>query len=379
MSLQVIQHRKLLTRTLKALQNKQLTIGFIGGSITDPRKGTNWPESVIRWFAEHYPEVRLTIENTAIGATGSTLAVFRAQKDLVDRCCDLVFIEFAVNDLQVATDLRSRTREGLVRKLLRDEARDLVLVYTYSQPMYKDIAEGRIPSSIDEFEQIAEHYQLGSVWAGLYAINEVRLGIMRWDDWLPDGLHPGSRGSVSYGRSVISYLESELTPLGAVAHKDTVDKVEVERMEETARDRTLPKPLYPQNWEMAEPLPFSEVQLTGPWTLRRWPYLRWIDQVLYTSAVGAKLSFSFEGTGLALGFDFGKLSSEFRYRIDMGEWHESSRERPDWCGDQGWYQMQVIADGLDWGKHQCEMEVIHGDRPECKGTEFNLACIGLLK
>ncbi|MDF2815545.1 MAG: lysophospholipase L1-like esterase [Paenibacillus sp.] len=369
MTLQVIQHRLPLSRTMKALQKKQLTIGFIGGSITDPRKGTNWPEPVIRWFVDRYPEVRFTIENTAIGATGSTLAVFRAQKDLLDRGCDLIFIEFAVNDFQLPTDRRSRTREGLIRKLLREEARDLVIVYTFSQPMYDDIVDGRIPSSIAEFEQIAIHYQIGSVWAGLYALNEVRQGIMRWDDWLPDGLHPGSRGSVSYGRSVISYLEHEL-----LGENEAADEAEG-----TANERTLPAPIHPRNWEMAAILPFSEVQLSGPWTLRRWPHLRWIDQVLYTSAIGARLSFSFEGTGLALGFDFGKLSSEFRYRINNGDWNQSSRERPDWCGDQGWYQMTVIADDLELGTHHCELEVIHGDRPECKGTEFNLACIGILQ
>jgi hypothetical protein len=74
----------------------------------------------------------------------SPLAVFRAQKDLLDRGCDLICIEFAVHDYQVPTDLRSRTREGLIRKLLREEARDLVIVYTFSQPMYEDMIGGRI-------------------------------------------------------------------------------------------------------------------------------------------------------------------------------------------------------------------------------------------
>jgi len=67
-----------------------VTIGFLGGSITDPRPGYNWPEPVIGWFVNRFPGVRLSVENAAIGATGSALAVFRAQWDIIDRHCDLV-------------------------------------------------------------------------------------------------------------------------------------------------------------------------------------------------------------------------------------------------------------------------------------------------
>ncbi|MCD9023228.1 ROK family protein [Cohnella silvisoli] len=47
---------------------------------------------------------------------------------------------------------------------------------------------------------MAEHYGIGSVWKGLYGLEEVKKGRMRWEEWLPDGLHPTERGSLSYGR-----------------------------------------------------------------------------------------------------------------------------------------------------------------------------------
>ena len=96
--MEIFQHRGGLHHTLEAIKAGSLTLGFIGGSITDPRPEWNWPEAVIAWFVERFPGVRIYVENAAIGATGSDLAVFRAQRDLIDHDCDLVFVEFAVND-----------------------------------------------------------------------------------------------------------------------------------------------------------------------------------------------------------------------------------------------------------------------------------------
>ena len=97
-----------------------------------------------------------------------------------------------------------------------------------------------------------------------------------------------------------------------------------------------------------------------------------------TAAPGARLSFTFEGRVLALGFDFGTTSAEFRYRLDHGEWVTVVRERPTWCGPAGWYRLSVLADDLPTSTHECELEVIHGDRPECIGTSFHLALIGVV-
>jgi hypothetical protein len=131
MSLQVVRRRRGLRRVARRLREGALTVGFLGGSITDPRPGYNWPEPIISWFLNRFPGVRLSVENAAIGATGSALAVFRAQRDIIGRHCDLVFVEYAVNDHDVPSEARMRSREGLIRKLLGGEGRDVVLVHTF--------------------------------------------------------------------------------------------------------------------------------------------------------------------------------------------------------------------------------------------------------
>ena len=367
----IYQHRSRLSRTKKALQEYKLTVGFIGGSITDPSPGWNWPEGVCSWLQERFPAVRLVVENAGLGATGSDLAVFRAERDLINRGCDLVFIEFAVNDNGAPVEQRARTREGLVRKLLKGEGRDLVFVYTYMQTMYAEMMAGQVPASIAEFENLAEHYQVGSVWMGMHALEEVKLGRMRWEEWLPDGLHPQYSGSASYAQSVKIYLEKSLSRREGINDENT--------------DRIIPAPLNERNWENAVIMPFDQVYLEGPWTIRRWARSAWIDQVLHTSAVGARLSFDFEGRGLLLGFDFGRSSAEFRYRLDESGWLDSARDRPDWCGESGWYRTFLVGDDLPDGRHTFELEVVHGDPSgqmilanKFTGTTIDLALIGII-
>ena len=99
--------------------------------------------------------MRFRIENAAIGATGSDFSVFRVQRDLIDRGCDVVFIEYAVNDEEISTAKRYRSREGLIRKLLQGDVRDLILVYTFYDSMIMHMDNDSYPPSIEEFEQLA--------------------------------------------------------------------------------------------------------------------------------------------------------------------------------------------------------------------------------
>lgn len=363
-NMQVYQHRAGLVRTLEAIKSKRLTIGFIGGSITDPRPGNNWPEPIVAWFEEHYPDVRLTIENAALGATGSELAVWRVKPDLIDRGCDLVFMEFAVNDNGCPTEQRNRTREGCIRQLLAGRGCDLIFTYTFVQDFYLDMISDRAPASIAEFETLAEHYGIGSVWMSLHALNEVRSGKMRWEDWLPDGLHPQNRGSLSYAQAVQEYLGVEL--------------LESRNALQFKAGNERPRPLDARNWEAAARVPWTAIRTTGPWALRRWQGCPFMDYVLDTAAVGATLGFNFRGRVLTLGFDFGKTSSEFRYRLDGGDWKTVQRDRPDWVGPSGWFRVITLLEEAASTDHTFEMEVTHGNAAGCTGTNCRLGLVGIV-
>lgn len=315
------------------------------------------------WLINAFPNTRVTLENAAIGATGSDLAVFRAQRDILDHTCDLVFVEYAVNDDPV-TETTLRSREGLLRQLLAGAGRDIILIYTFSQPMYAAMIADELPTSIAQFEALAAHYQIPSVWVGLHALQQVQHGIMRWEEWLPDGLHPRERGSLSYGEAIITYLREELGDFPSSSPMLTGD--------------ARPVPLTPQHWERATIVPWANIVTHGPWLLRRWQPSAFVGQMLTTAAIGATLNFTFTGNGLLLASLFGSTAAEFRWRIDTDAWQTTVRERPTWAGEYGWLRCDVLTDALPVGQHSCTIEVVHGDCPDCRGTNCYLVFIGVL-
>lgn len=349
-------------RTSRALESGQLALGFLGGSITADNGG-NWPDSVVTWFQSSYPGIALVIENGAVGATGSDSGCLRADHEIIARGCDLCFVEYAVNDETVPTDRRGCSREGLVRKLLAAGI-EVVLVHAYSQLMYDSFIEGRAPPSIAEFETLADLYCVSSVWAGLHAFNEVRLGRLKWHQWLPDGLHPSHLGSHCYGEAVSSLLEQAI-PSDALDHAPSPP--------------CLPDPIYKPHWQNTSLLELTSVKVEGPWVMKRIHDYKHIEQVLETHAVGARLCVNFSGRGLVLIIEYGKIAAEFKYRIDGGEWMVSSRLRHDWMGERGCVTPFVVSDELPYRGHMFELEVIHGNSVEYSGTEFRLGGVFVLQ
>ena len=359
----IINNRGALERTKNAIKNKELKIGFIGGSITAFEDYRSWTEPVINWFVSNYDDVRISSVNSGIGATKSDFAVFRAEDDLDG--CDLVFIEYAVNDNSEKTEYRMKTREGLIRKLLKKQS-DLVFVYTFAQEMYDDMIKNKIPKSISEFEELAEYYNISSIWMGREALNQNIDGRLRWEEWLPDGTHPTERGSFCYAGAVMKYLEQEMKKsVISCIHKDAL-------------------PLHPDNWENAAALSFDDISWKKPWSLRK-------NSIntgninpgthLYTSAVGAELEFDFIGTGLFMVQMFGKLAAEFDYQVDKGDFIHCRTidDRDNWMGETDWYRGIVLADELKNKKHTFRLRTTHSTSPQFCGTRMLIKMFGIIK
>ena len=102
--------KKLIER---AQSGEQITIGLIGGSITEGAGAATYPECWAKRFAVRFGNTygvnngeNITLINGGVGGTPSTFGYMRFQRDIVDRVPetdpdgypDLVVIEFAVND-----------------------------------------------------------------------------------------------------------------------------------------------------------------------------------------------------------------------------------------------------------------------------------------
>jgi hypothetical protein len=250
----------------------------------------------------------------------------------------------------------------VLRQLLRGGTCDVVLVYTYGPDMQADMLAGRVPPSIADFELLAEHYGLSSVWVGLHSFREVERGVMTWEEWLPDGLHPEVRGSLSYAQAVTAFLSEAIA-----------------RPAKAAPRPALPAVLSAGAWEQVSRVAFDAVERTGPWAVRRSQLCRGVDQLLVSSAPSAGLKFKFTGRGLVLGFDFGRTAGEFRYRVDGGAWITTCRECPSWAGACGWLRHYLISDTLAAGPHTFELVTLPGATTEVRGTRTAIGFFAVIE
>ena len=334
-----------LDRFKSAIKGGNVKIGFAGGSITTAATRSNWPTYVRGWFVDKFKDVRLTVVNSAIGATGSLCALYMAKKEFIDTACDLVFIEFAVNDNGANPDQRMRTREGLIRKLLAENI-DVVIVYTFYHNMFKQADMGEIPDSIADFENLAERYNISSVYMANAAYDKVKRGMIPWNMWLPDGTHPQNLGSYFYAEKVIEYFETELS---------------VENNVSILKEKNLPEPAHKMNWQNTQEISFDDVKTIGSWSVEREIDIPWFDERLFTYGLHDSLSFTFEGRGLAIVFSYGKSSGKIEYSIDGGEWKEYSYVREWWVPDENFTNAVKFADDLKYGTHTFTMRITHGN------------------
>ena len=103
-----------------------LIIGYIGGSITEgagaTSSNTRYSTLVVNeYFKKNYPGKNVIERNASIGGTGSDYGNVRMRNDLKldsDATPDVVFIEFAVNDIGGGSSALTQNMESMVRQLL---------------------------------------------------------------------------------------------------------------------------------------------------------------------------------------------------------------------------------------------------------------------
>lgn len=352
-----LHRRAALCRMASALKRGKITIGFVGGSITDPENNNRWSDILVNWFVSSFPGLIVDVENAAKGAAGSAHAIFRLAKDILNKPCDLIFWECAVNDNE-PPHVRTRLREGVLRQLLTARA-DIVPVYAYSQRMYASYRNNELPEDVQELEALAQHYQLSSVNMGLYGFDCVRSGRLKWEEWLPDGIHPDHYGSSLYAQPVIELLQTAL-------HGDEPARI-------------LPAPLYGDDWSGAYTVPWEEVRRIGPWRLNREYRIAAVDRIMTSYSPDAMLEARFRGTGVVVHQKYNFYAADIAYRLDGGDWLRVIEERYDWSKDaKNWIRSCVLAIDLANAEHRLELRGVWGEKECAAGINMEISCIGVL-
>ncbi len=161
----------------------EIKIGYFGGSITAQN---GWRPKTLDYFKMTYPQAKFSEINAAIGGTGSDLGVFRLKQDVLDSKPDIMFVEFATNDLGASPDQILRCMEGIVRQTWRALPDcDICFVYTLTQAALEPMLAGNFPRSASAMEKIADHYGIPTIHMGMEVTKLAKADKLIWKGKLP--------------------------------------------------------------------------------------------------------------------------------------------------------------------------------------------------
>ncbi len=177
-----------LDKIKKAKTGEKITIGYIGGSITE---GTSAGASLCyakrsyEYFAKTFGTgSNVGYVNAGLSGTSSVLGVLRAQRDLLSKKPDVIFIEYSVNDQ--GSIQYQKAFESLTKKCLMQENEPAVIIL---------ITRSQTGGSCQpQMAAVAKNYNLPVISVDNAISNALKSGKMTWGDYASDQFHPHVSG-----------------------------------------------------------------------------------------------------------------------------------------------------------------------------------------
>ena len=213
--------QRLLSCMRRAKKGEELTIGFMGGSITQGSLASGEQQTyawkVYEWWCRSFPDAVFHYVNGGIGGTTSHFGVARAEKDLLMYQPDVVILDFNVNDKPDV--FFQETYEGLLRKILFWPGYPAVLILNN---VYYDTGV----SAQDLHNELADYYHVPYVSVRDTIYHQMKQGIYTQEELTPDGLHPNDKGHGLIAEKITRYLEAVKE---ALEEEDTAEACEADR------------------------------------------------------------------------------------------------------------------------------------------------------
>lgn len=186
----------------KAANGEDITVGVIGGSITQGSSATDhnncYAELFHKYWVEKFPQSNVNFVNAGIGGTNSYLGVHRVDTQLLDSKPDVVIVEFSVNDTDKL--MNKYSYDSLVRKILNCDSQPAVMLLFTTQEDGTSLWETH--------KEIGAAYDLPMLSYRAVVYPEVSAGTLDWKDISPDNIHPNDEGHKLIGQLVSRYLDS---------------------------------------------------------------------------------------------------------------------------------------------------------------------------
>ena len=314
------------------------TIAYLGGSITAGADA--WPTVVTDALKEEFPGTPVEMVNIAIGATGSTLAAFRMDREVLPKNPDLIVMEFAVNDWHSVKDCID-SYEGIIRKVwnVRPSC-DFLFVHTINKEWIDDLRNQRDVVTVRRHEAVAGYYGIPSINIGRKFVSSIENGELKWEDVMGDTVHPHQEGHKVYAQIVKKGLAA-LTGIGEPF------------------DHELGEPLYSGDWASATMVPPAEAEAVGDWADQPVPWgPHFFDGVRASDTAGSSLRFRFTGPVIGVFIANGPGAGDTRWRVDEGNWTEIPAFVPEWWKDLHpfWWILKSKLDTQT--QHVLEIEIL---------------------
>lgn len=206
---------RLASAMRKAASGEKVTVGVIGGSITQgslaSRSDNCYASGFFRWWSEAFPDGNFEFINAGIGGTDSYLGVHRVDEQLLSKAPDVVIVEFSVNDTDPV--INKFSYDSLVRKILSSEnSPAVILLFTTTDVGY---------NLQDVHMEIGTAYDLPMISYRDAVYPEIEAGTLLWKDISPDNIHPNDNGHRMITQLLGRYLDSVLEQLDLIDESDS--------------------------------------------------------------------------------------------------------------------------------------------------------------
>lgn len=218
----------------RAQRGEELTIGFLGGSITQGSLATEHENTyayrVFTWWKETFPNAEFHYVNGGIGGTTSHYGVSRAVTDVLMYQPDFVMVDFSVND--EPDEFFQETYEGVICKLLRWKSEPAVVILNN---VFYDTGK----TAQDFHNAVGNWYQVPHVSIKDTLYQEMQQGKYTREELTPDGLHPNDKGHKLVAEKIIAFLEEVRSHMAEQEDELTIPEPMTQNAYENARRLTI--------------------------------------------------------------------------------------------------------------------------------------------
>lgn len=186
----------------KAEKGEDITIAFLGGSITQGCNSTVYEKCYVEltynWFKEKFNNANVKHINAGVGATGSLIGVHRVERQIINENPDIIFVDAAVNDDE---DYSCKVAyESEIRKLLSSKSKPAVIEVFMTMNTGFNVQDQQIA--------VGGRYNVPMISFRDAIKVEVENNKMKYADLLTDEVHPNDDGHYIISQLLINFINS---------------------------------------------------------------------------------------------------------------------------------------------------------------------------